>query len=165
QDPRPVRVPQDGVVELGQEHHRGRGVAVLDRPVLAAGGIADRRGVTAAMALGADGVQIGTGFLATAESAASPVHRAALAGPEAHITVLTRLFSGRHARAIINPLIRELSAAEDAVPAYPVQNTLMRPLRAAGAARDDATYVNLWAGQAARLSRPLPAADYLNSLR
>jgi nitronate monooxygenase len=133
-------------------------------PVLAAGGIADRRGVTAALTLGADGVQIGTGFLATAESAASPVHRAALADPEARITVLTRLFSGRHARAIVNPLIRELAAAEDTVPAYPVQNTLMRPLRAAGAARNDATYVNLWAGQAAPLSRPLPAADYLKSL-
>jgi nitronate monooxygenase len=133
-------------------------------PVLAAGGIADRRGVTAALALGADGVQIGTGFLATAESAASPVHRAALAGPEARTTVLTRLFSGRHARAIINPLIREMAAAEESVPAYPVQNTLMRPLRAAGAARNNATFVNLWAGQAAPLSRPIPAADYLKSL-
>ncbi|GIE32518.1 nitronate monooxygenase [Actinoplanes italicus] len=133
-------------------------------PVLAAGGIADRRGVLAARALGADGVQIGTGFLATTESGTSTAHKAALAGPDARTTVLTRIFSGRHARAILNPLIREMAAAEDQVPPYPVQNTLMRPLRAAAASRNDAAHVNLWAGQAAALSRPIPAADYVESL-
>lgn len=134
-------------------------------PVLAAGGVTDRRGVAAALALGADGVQVGTGFLATVESGTSAVHKAALHGPDAHITVLTRLFSGRHARAIVNPLIRELAAEEENVPAYPVQNVLMQPLRRTAAARGDASYVNLWAGQAAALSRPIPAADYLASLR
>jgi nitronate monooxygenase len=136
----------------------------VDVPVLAAGGITDRRGVTAALALGADGVQIGTGFLATTESGTSAAHKAALSGPDARVTVLTRIFSGRHARAIVNPLIREMAADEDQVPAYPVQNTLMRPLRAAAAARNDPDYVNLWAGQAAALSRPIPASDYLKSL-
>jgi nitronate monooxygenase len=133
-------------------------------PVLAAGGIADRRGVTAARALGADGVQIGTGFLATTESGTSAAHKAALAGPDARTTVLTRIFSGRHARAILNPLIRDMAAAEDLVPPYPVQNTLMRPLRAAAASRNDPAHINLWAGQAAALSRSIPAADYLRSL-
>ncbi|MEV6304402.1 nitronate monooxygenase [Actinoplanes sp. NPDC051861] len=133
-------------------------------PVVAAGGIADRRGVTAALALGADGVQVGTGFLATVESGASPVQKAALAGPGARVTVLTRLFSGRHARGILNTLIRELAAEEARVPAYPVQNTLMQPLRRASAQRDDPGYTNLWAGQAAALSRPVTAKEYLESL-
>ncbi|TDC65946.1 2-nitropropane dioxygenase [Micromonospora sp. KC207] len=139
-------------------------VDAVDIPVIAAGGIADHRGVTAALALGAEGVQIGTGFLATTQSGASPVHKAALTSPDARITVLTRLFSGRHARAIINPLIRELTAEEANVPEYPVQNALMQPLRRAAAARDDPRYVNLWAGQAAPLSRPVTAQEYLATL-
>ncbi|HEX8631777.1 MAG TPA: nitronate monooxygenase [Catenuloplanes sp.] len=139
-------------------------VDAVDIPVVAAGGIADHRGVTAALALGAAGVQVGTGFLATAQSGASPVHKAALTGPDARVTVLTRLFSGRAARAIINPLIRELAAEEANVPAYPVQNALMQPLRRAAAARDDSRYVNLWAGQAASLSRPVTAQEYLAGL-
>ncbi|MDI6104934.1 nitronate monooxygenase [Actinoplanes sp. NEAU-A12] len=133
-------------------------------PVLAAGGITDRRGVAAARALGADGVQVGTGFLATVESGASAAHKAALAGSDARVTALTRLFSGRHARAIVNGLMREMAAEEETVPAYPVQNVLMQPLRRAAAARGDASLVNLWAGQAAALSRPVPAAEYLTSL-
>ncbi|MFF5210769.1 NAD(P)H-dependent flavin oxidoreductase [Streptosporangium sp. NPDC000396] len=129
-------------------------------PVIAAGGIADGRGVAAALTLGADGVQIGTGFLATAESGASAAHKAALHGPEAHITVLTRLFSGRHARAIPNRFVREMAAFEDEVPPYPVQNALMLPIRRAG--RPD--YVNLWSGQAAALTRPRSAKDYVEAL-
>ncbi|ONI93113.1 2-nitropropane dioxygenase [Saccharothrix sp. ALI-22-I] len=139
-------------------------VDAVDIPVVAAGGIADHRGVTAAFALGAEGVQIGTGFLATVQSGASQVHKAALTGPDARVTVLTRLFSGRPARAIINPLIRELAAEEGNVPAYPVQNALMQPLRRAAAARGDSQYVNLWAGQAAPLSRPYTAQEYLATL-
>jgi nitronate monooxygenase len=133
-------------------------------PVVAAGGIADHRGVTAALALGAEGVQIGTGFLATVQSGASRLHKAVLTGPDARVTVLTRLFSGRPARAIINPLIREFAAEEGNVPGYPVQNALMQPLRQAAAARDDSRYVNLWAGQAASLSRSVTAQEYLDTL-
>ncbi|MFD0201068.1 MULTISPECIES: NAD(P)H-dependent flavin oxidoreductase [Saccharothrix] len=139
-------------------------VDAVSIPVVAAGGIADRRGVRAAHALGAAGVQVGTGFLATTQSGASLVHKAALTGPDARITVLTRLFSGRHARAIINPLIRELTAEEATVPEYPVQNALMQPLRRAAAARDDSRYVNLWAGQSAALSQSVTAQDYLARL-
>lgn len=139
-------------------------VDAVSIPVVAAGGIADRRGVTAAHALGAAGVQIGTGFLATTQSGASPLHKAALTGPDARNTILTRLFSGRHARAIINPLIQELAAEEANVPRYPVQNALMQPLRRAAAARDDSRYVNLWAGQSAALSQPVTAQEYLATL-
>lgn len=132
----------------------------VDIPVIAAGGIADARGVAAAVALGADGVQVGTGFLATAESGASDGHKAALRGRDARTTALTRLYSGRPARAIVNRFMRELRDQEDAVPSYPVQNALMRPIRQA--AGPDIT--NLWAGQAASLSRATSARDYLLSL-
>jgi len=133
-------------------------------PVIAAGGIADRRGVVAAMALGADGVQIGTGFLATTESGASDVHKAALLSEEAKVTVLTRLFSGRHARAIPNRLIRELAAAEADVAPYPWQGHLMMPVRRAAGREGRADFVNLWSGQGAPLVRAQSAADYLCSL-
>lgn len=133
-------------------------------PVIAAGGIADRRGIRAAHALGADGVQIGTGFLATAESGASDVHREKLASPDAEYTVLTRLFSGRHARGIVNALIRDLASEENAVPHYPIQNALMQPLRQAAAQLGDGDYLNLWAGQAAPLARARSAAEYFDSL-
>lgn len=133
-------------------------------PVIAAGGIADRRGISAAHALGADGVQIGTGFLVTAESGASDVHREKLASADAEVTVLTRLFSGRHARGIVNALVRDLAAEEDLVPNYPVQNGLMQPLRNAAAHLGNADYLNLWAGQAAPLAQSKSAAKYLASL-
>jgi len=133
-------------------------------PVIAAGGIADGRGVAAALTLGASGVQIGTGFLATAESNASAPHRAALASPGARVTVLTRLFSGRHGRSIANGFTREMASAEAEVPAYPLQNALMLPIRRAAAASGNPDRLNLWSGQAAALTRPRAAAEYLETL-
>jgi nitronate monooxygenase len=133
-------------------------------PVIAAGGIADGRGVAAALTLGADGVQIGTGFLGTDESGASALHKQALHGPDARVTVLTRLFSGRLARAIPNRFIAELADAENDVPGYPVQNALMLPVRRAATEQGLPDYVNLWAGQAATLTRSRPAAEYFRSL-
>ncbi|MFE9255677.1 NAD(P)H-dependent flavin oxidoreductase [Streptomyces sp. NPDC006879] len=137
----------------------------LSVPVIAAGGIADGRGIAAALTLGADGVQIGTGFLATTESGASAVHKRALGGPEARTTVLTRLFSGRTARGIPNAFVRDLAAHEDEVPAYPVQNALMRPIRAAAISQGRADRASLWAGQAAALSgTSRTAREYLDQL-
>ncbi|WP_058043750.1 NAD(P)H-dependent flavin oxidoreductase [Streptomyces roseifaciens] len=133
-------------------------------PVVAAGGIADGRGIAAALTLGADGVQIGTGFLATEESGASAVHRAALNGPDARTTVLTRAFSGRLARAIPNRFTRETLAHENELAPYPLQYTLTRPLRTAAAAHGLTDYVNLWSGQAAALTRPRSAHAYLDEL-
>ncbi|MET9515167.1 nitronate monooxygenase [Streptomyces sp. NPDC002994] len=134
-------------------------------PVVAAGGIADGRGIAAALALGADAVQIGTGFLATRESGASAVHRRALSGPDARTTVLTRLFSGRTARGIPNRFVRDMAAYEDEVPPYPVQNALMQPIRRAAGGQGRAEYVNLWSGQAAALARgSVGAGEYLASL-
>lgn len=133
-------------------------------PVLAAGGIADGRGVAAALVLGADGVQVGTGFLATAESAASEAHKQALHSPAGRTTVLTRVFSGRPARGILNDVVRSLAAVEDDVPEYPVQNALMGPIRSAAYAAGNVERASLWAGQAAGLTRPRAAADYLAAL-
>ncbi|RSS53212.1 nitronate monooxygenase family protein [Streptomyces sp. WAC01280] len=134
-------------------------------PVVAAGGIADGRGIAAALALGADAVQIGTGFLAARESGASEPHRRALGTPDSRTTVLTRLFSGRTARGIPNAFVRDMAAHEDHVPPYPVQNALMQPIRRAAAEQDRPAYVNLWAGQAAALAQESPsAAAYLADL-
>lgn len=133
-------------------------------PVVAAGGITDGRGLAAALTLGADGVQIGTGFLATTESGASRLHKAALHSPAARTTVLTRLFTGRPARGILNDLVRELAAAEADVPGYPVQNALMRPIRSAAYEQGDVEHASLWAGQAANLARGQAAGDYLAAL-
>ena len=128
-------------------------------PVIAAGGIADARGVLAALVLGAHGVQIGTAFLATDESAASPAHKAALHTDDARRTVLTRVFSGRTARGIPNRFVREMSAYRDDIPPYPIQNALTGPIRAAANDRGIPDLVHLWAGQGAPLTKPRTAAD------
>ncbi|MFE2292718.1 NAD(P)H-dependent flavin oxidoreductase [Streptomyces sp. NPDC059452] len=134
-------------------------------PVVAAGGIADARGVTAALALGADAVQVGTGFLATEESGAPAVHKRALHSAEARTTVLTRLYSGRPARGIPNRFVREMAAHEEAVAPYPLQSLLMQPVRAAAAAQNRPDLAALWAGQSAPLTRPaLTAKAYLATL-
>ncbi|MFD3660668.1 NAD(P)H-dependent flavin oxidoreductase [Streptomyces sp. NPDC058659] len=134
-------------------------------PVVAAGGIADGRGIAAALALGADAVQIGTGFLAARESGASTAHRRTLGTPEARTTVLTRLFSGRTARGIPNDFVRDMAAHEEHVPPYPVQNALMGPIRRAAAEQGRPEFVNLWAGQAAALAQESPSAGaYLAGL-
>ncbi|MBW1596970.1 nitronate monooxygenase family protein [Streptomyces sp. JJ38] len=139
-------------------------VDAVSLPVIAAGGIGDGRGVAAALTLGASAVQIGTGFLATDEGGAAAAHRRLLGTPEARSTVLTRLFSGRHARGIPNRVVRELADAEDAVPAYPVQSELMQPLRRAAAERGRPELMSLWAGQAAALATGGGAAAYLDRL-
>nr|WP_269781644.1 nitronate monooxygenase [Nocardia bovistercoris] len=134
-------------------------------PVVAAGGIADGRGIAAALLLGADAVQIGTGFLATEQSGAHPVHRAALRSERARTTVLTRLFSGRTARGIANEFVRDMVAFESDVPAYPAQNALMTPIRQRAAQRGDLELLNLWSGQSAALAGSADASEYLAQLR
>lgn len=132
-------------------------------PVIAAGGIADRRGFAAAMALGADAVQVGTAFLATRESAAAPGYRALLHSPAAGYTVLTRALSGRLARGIPNRVTRDLSDARDIAP-FPVQNWLTGRFRPEAAAHGNTELMSLWAGQAARLLRHETAAEVLAEL-
>ena len=122
-------------------------VRAVRTPVIAAGGIADARGVAAAMALGAAAVQIGTAYLLCREATTSAVHRAALASDAARLTTLTNVFTGRPARAIVNRLVRELGPISAAAPAFPLAAAAVAPLRAKAErmGRDD--FSPLWAGQ------------------
>jgi len=138
--------------------------AVPDRPVVAAGGISDGRGIAAALALGADGVQLGTAFLASPESGAPAVHKALLGTPASRDTRLTRVFSGRLARGIANDLLRALEPEAGEIPAYPVQNWLTTPIRRAAAAAGRADLLALWAGQNAASARPLDAVALVRAL-
>lgn len=133
-------------------------------PVIAAGGVGDARGVAAALALGAAGVQVGTAFLAREESGASAVHRQALLSPEARVTVLTRAFSGRLARGIPNRFQREMATVEDDIPTYPIQSGLTQELRRVANERGAGELVHLWAGQAAALATSGSAAAFLAQL-
>jgi nitronate monooxygenase len=135
----------------------------LSIPVIAAGGIADRRGYTAARALGADGVQVGSAFLATRESAAVPAYRKILHSPAASQTVLTRVLSGRLARGIPNRIIGELSKSGGTAP-FPVQNWLTGRFRPQAASQGNAELMSLWAGQATPLIRHESASDVLAEL-
>jgi nitronate monooxygenase len=136
-----------------------RGVAVV-----AAGGIMDGRGIVAALALGAQAVQMGTAFLACPESGIGPAYRQALAKAQATDTRTTRIFSGRPARGIVNAMMERLQADEALVPAYPVQNALTGALRRAAAEAGHADYLSLWAGQGVAAARPMPAAELVRQL-
>jgi nitronate monooxygenase len=120
-------------------------------PVIAAGGIADGRGIAAALALGAQGVQIGTAFLACVESNAAPAHREMLFSPAARETGLTTVFSGRLARGIRNRLMDELQPHAAQLPPYPMQNWLTSVVKKAAAAQGRPDLMSLWCGQAAPL--------------
>ncbi len=126
-------------------------VDALDVPVIAAGGIADARGVAAAQALGASAVTVGTAFLLVDECPLSPAYRAALLGARDSDSTLTRAFSGRLARGLANRVTRELEGT--ALPAFPQPNAASRPLRQAAAKAGRAEFISLWAGQALPLQR------------
>jgi nitronate monooxygenase len=132
-------------------------------PVIAAGGIADRRGALAAFALGADAVQVGTAYLLTPEAKVSAAHREALRSAE-EATAITNLFTGRPARGIVNRLMTELGPLSDLAPAFPTAGTALGPLRAAAEAAGRGDFSPLWAGQAFRLAKPMSAAALTRSL-
>ena len=133
-------------------------------PVVASGGIMDGRGIAAALALGAAAAQLGTAFLACPESGIPASHKRAILGGREDATRVTRAFSGRPARGLVNPLMDLIDAEPDAIPSFPLQNALTRPIRTAAAARDDAALLSLWAGQGVRMARSLPAADLVAAL-
>ena len=134
-------------------------VRALRVPVIAAGGIADATGVAAAQVLGAAAVQVGTAYLLCPESTISPLHRAALKGPDAAHTALTNLFTGRPARGIKNRLMRELGPLNALAPAFPGAAAAIAPLRAAAEARGSSDFSPLWAGQNVSGCREMPAAE------
>jgi nitronate monooxygenase len=134
--------------------------ARTDLPLVASGGIASGAAVAAVLCAGARAAQIGTAFMRCPEAATAPVHRDALATTTP--TRLTRAFSGRTARGIVNRFLREHSA--DAPMAYPEVHHATSPLRAAGRKAGDADVINLWAGQAHELARELPAGELVVAL-
>lgn len=133
-------------------------------PVIAAGGIADARGITAALALGAEGVQMGTAFLACEESGAHPLHREELLGGRAGHTALTRGFTGRLARGIHNELLEMLNGPDIEILPYPLQRTLMRNLAIPAQQAGRVELLALWAGQSANLAKCPSVDELLTSL-
>jgi nitronate monooxygenase len=132
-------------------------------PVIAAGGIADRQGIAAALALGAAGVQIGTAYLLCPEASTSAVHLAALKRPDHH-TALTNLFSGRPARGIVNRLMRELGPIGRDVPEFPLATAAVMPLRVKAERQGSGDFSPLWSGQNATGCRAIPAGDLTREL-
>jgi nitronate monooxygenase len=133
-------------------------------PVIAAGGITDAAGVAAAMALGADAVQIGTAYLLCPEATTSAVHRAMLTSDAARHTALTNVFTGRPARGIVNRLMREIGSMNPAAPEFPLATTAIIPLRAKAEARGSGDFSPLWAGQNASGCKVIPAAELTREL-
>lgn len=133
-------------------------------PVIAAGGIADGRGVAAALMLGASAVQIGTAFLACDESGASSEHRKLLFQDEAKYTGLSRAYTGRMARGLYNRFAKELKPLESQFAKYPAHSWIVAPLKAAAIAQGRTELIALWAGQAAPLVKHHKASELLASL-
>jgi len=132
-------------------------------PVIAAGGIGDARGIVAALALGASGVQLGTAYLFCPEANVPPLYRRALEQAD-HETALTNLFSGRPARGILNRFLQDSGPMSDAAPVFPYAATLVAPLRAASERAGSVDYMQMWSGQAARLAKSMPADQFTRKL-
>lgn len=135
-------------------------------PVLASGGIMDGRGIAAALALGACGVQLGTAFLTTQEAGIVDAYKEAILAAQEDETRITRAFSGRPARGIVNRFMREVeegASATDILP-FPLQNALTRPLRTAAAKAGKRDFLSLWAGQGVRMARQMTAAELVLAL-
>jgi nitronate monooxygenase len=133
-------------------------------PVIAAGGIADGRGIAAAFALGASGVQIGSAYLRCPESKLSAPARIALAQAWDDSTVITNVMTGRPARGVINRVMREVGPISPDAPAFPHAATGLAPLKAAAEKQGKVDFTSLWAGQAVRMGRDMPAAELTRAL-
>jgi len=133
-------------------------------PVIAAGGIGDGRGVVAALALGAAGVQVGTAFMLTPEAKTSAMHRAVLKQADDNSTTLTNLFTGRPARGIVNRYIRELGPMSSDAPTFPLAAGAAQPLRTAAEARGSTDFTPLWSGQAPTFAREMASGEVVRAL-
>src|SRR5882672_10970568 len=133
-------------------------------PVIAAGGIADGRGIAAAFALGAAGVQIGSAYLRCPESKVIAPARMALAQARDDSTVITNVMTGRPARGVANRVMREVGPISPDAPAFPHAATGLAPLKAAAEKLGKVDFTNLWAGQAVRMGRDMPAAELTRAL-
>jgi nitronate monooxygenase len=137
----------------------------LDVPIIAAGGIMDGAGIAAALRLGASAAQLGTAFIACAESDADAGYRQALASDAAYHTVMTRAISGRPARCLSNRFtVLGARIAPHQIPSYPIAYDAGKALNSAAKAAHEAGYGAQWAGQGAPLARELPAAELVSAL-
>jgi nitronate monooxygenase len=139
-------------------------VDAVSVPVVASGGIADGRGIAAAFALGAAGAQIGTAYLLCPEAATPSLHREALRHARADATLLTNVFTGRPARALVNRLIREVGPVSNASPEFPIPLGETVPLRTKAELHGSCDFTPLWSGQAAALGREMPAKALTDKL-
>jgi nitronate monooxygenase len=139
-------------------------VDAVDIPVIASGGIMDGRGIAAALLLGASAVQMGTAFLTTTESGGSPLWRKRIRESDDTSTVLTKTFSGKHARGIRNQFIQRMTPYENELSDYPVQNSITGAIRKTASAQADSEYMSLWAGQGAAMSRDISAGELMEAL-
>ena len=161
---RGIFLTDDLTTQLGTFALLPQVVAAVKVPVIAAGGIADAKGVKAAMALGAAAVQVGTAYLLCPEATTSAVHRAALKSAAARHTALTNLFTGRPARGIMNRVMREKGPLNPAVPRFPLATGAIAPLRAKAEARGSGDFSPLWSGENASGCREIPAAQLTREL-
>jgi nitronate monooxygenase len=140
-------------------------VDAVDIPVLAAGGIGDGRGIAAALALGAQGVWMGTAFLSCSETPITPVHRQALLNAKDEDTHLSRAFSGRPCRARQNPYSKHMAQTRPQLQEFPLMYNYSGPLKKFGIANNDLDYQFLLYGQAAALNQDLTAAQLIAKLK
>ena len=139
-------------------------VSAVNIPVIAAGGIMDGADIKRMLALGAQAVQMGTAFLVCDESAVNEAYKQRLLTAGNHPTRLTRAFSGRYARGLVNRFMDTLEAVEPELPAYPIQNALSGAIRAEAAKRSETELMSLWAGTGVARVRPMPAAQLIATL-
>jgi nitronate monooxygenase len=134
-------------------------------PIIAAGGIADARGIVAGLALGASAVQVGTAYLFCPEAQVSPLHLEALMKAADDDTMITNVFTGRPARGIANRLMLEVGPIAPTAPSFPLASSAIGPLRAKSEAAGARDFTTLWSGQAARLARRgVPAGELTTTL-
>ena len=139
-------------------------VDAVDVPVVASGGIMDGRGVAAALTLGAHAAQLGTAFLTCDEAGIPAAHKAAILEAREDQTRITRAFSGRPARGIINRLMSAMDRDPTVILPFPLQNAVTRPARTAAAEQGRAEFLSLWAGQGVRMARALPAETLVRQI-
>ncbi len=139
-------------------------VDAVSVPAIASGGIMDGRGIAAALALGASAVQLGTAFLTCNEAGVAEVYKDAIVHSPETATRITRAFSGRPARGIVNRFMTEIDAHGSTIPAFPIQNVLTRSMRTAAGRQGRPEFLSLWAGQGLRLARRQSAAELVTRL-
>ena len=139
-------------------------LAAVSLPVVTAGGLMDGHDIAFAMRLGAAGAQMGTAFIPCPESGAPEAYKKALLAASSDTTVVTRAFSGRPARGLLNDWISRFHGREQEILPYPLQNVMTRPMRVAAGKRGLTGYISMWAGQGVARSRALGAGDLVRRL-